>query len=75
MSDGGFSRRMGRKIRAAQRAKRKRESINQNLNSAQWPSASPRISGVNPITGHTELSAQYDNDGNQIHPEPRGYAS
>jgi len=27
----------------------------------------------NPVTGHTELSAQYDNDGNPIHDEPRGY--
>ena len=24
-------------------------------------------------TGHTELSAMYDNDGNPIHDEPKGY--
>ena len=72
MNDGGFSRRMGRKIRAAQRAKAKRESLNQNLNSVQWRNLP---AGVNPVTGHTELSAQYDNDGNPIHHEPKGYAS
>ena len=72
MSDGGFSRRMGRKIRAAKRAKAKRESINQNLNSVQWRRTTP---GINPVTGHTELSAMYDNDGNPIHDEPRGYSA
>jgi hypothetical protein len=70
MNDGGFSRRMGRKIRAAQRAKRKAQTTNGNLSPKQWPAA-----GVNPITGHTELSAMYDNDGNAIHPEPKGYTS
>lgn len=68
MNDGGFSRRMGRKIRAAQRAKKKSPTMNQNLNSQQWPTA-----GINPVTGHTELSASYDNDGVAIHDEPRGY--
>ena len=29
----------------------------------------------NPVTGHTELSAQYDQDGNPIHAEPRGYTT
>lgn len=31
------------------------------------------IPGVDPYTGHTNLSAMYDNDGNPIHAEPKGY--
>lgn len=34
-----------------------------------------KLDGVNPFTGHTSLSAQYDNDGNPIHVEPKGYTS
>lgn len=65
---GQFDRWAGRKIRASQRAKKKSQAVNPNLNKKQWPSA-----GINPITGHTELSAMYDNDGNALHDEPRGY--
>lgn len=67
---GSFDRWAHRKIRASQRAKqmKKAQKYNPNLNSSQWPKP-----GINPVTGHTELSAMYDNDGNPIHDEPKGY--
>lgn len=74
MSLEGMYRKAVRKIRKRDAALAKRgttagqETINANLRKEQF-------SGINPITGHTALSAMYDNDGNPIHSEPKGYTS
>ena len=57
---GSFDKWAGKKIKAAKKAAEKKKQGQSNANlGRQWG---------------TNLSAQYDNDGKNIFPEPRGYA-